>query len=130
MASFHPEWDSATDKSLDSCPICIPPSWDLVQKYVGALDENADGFNKDFYEKGRRYYVGDHGEAEFLDLMRNSNIGGILIGDVNSQHLLYGHELSNNDKEYYMLPSQVTRRLKKLIKQSNDKKGLNLNIDY
>ena len=84
----------------------------MVQKYAGALDENADGFDKELYEKGRRNYVGDQGEAEFLDWMRNSNIGGILIGDVNSQHLLYGHQLSDSDKEYYMLPSQVTGRNK------------------
>ena len=62
----------------DLSPICIPPSWDLVQKYAGALDENADGFDKELYEKGRRNYVGDQGEAEFLDLMRNLEIGGIL----------------------------------------------------
>ena len=92
LRKFHPQWDF-TNEEIDQCddllkrdstPICIPPSWDLVQKYAGALDENADGYDKDLYERGKRSFIGDQGEAEFLDLMRNLEIGGILIGNIDS----------------------------------------------
>jgi hypothetical protein len=113
LRKFHPQWDFTNDE-IDQCddllkrdttPICIPPSWDLVQKYAGALDKNADGYDKDLYERGKRWFIGDQGEAEFLDLMRNLEIGGILIGNIDTKHLLYGALLPNNKKEYYMVPT-------------------------
>jgi hypothetical protein len=77
----------------DATPICIPPSWDLVQKYAGAHDENADGFDKDLYLKGKTNHVGDHGEATFLDTMRHLG-GGILIGNIDWFQLT--HAKKNN----------------------------------
>ena len=85
----------------------------MVQKYAGALDENADGYDKTLYETGEKQYRGDKGKAEFLDLMRNLEIGGILIGDVNFQHLLHGHQLKIGPKEDFMLPNQIIMSLKK-----------------
>ena len=125
LRKFHPQWDFTNEEiensndllKRDLTPICIPPSWDLVQKYAGALDENADGFHKDFYEKGKSLYIGDQGEADFLDIMRNLTIGGILIGDVSYLNLLHGHKISETNKEYYHLPGAFTENLKE---QGND----------
>jgi hypothetical protein len=121
LLKFHPQFFASIEQIKESqellrqdlSPICIPPSWDLVQKYAGALNENAAGYDKELYAIGRRHYIGDQGEAEFLDAIRNLPIGGILIGDVNSQHLLHVERLKNSEKDYFMLPRQVTGRLKK-----------------
>jgi hypothetical protein len=59
----------------------------LVRKYAGPDDERADGFDGNIFKKELRLFTGDRSEAEFLDVMRNLEIGGILIGDINSRDL-------------------------------------------
>jgi hypothetical protein len=97
--------------------ICIPPSWDLVQKYSGSHDENADGFDKELYDKGKLNYAGDLGEAEFHRLMRRQELGGILIGDISSYHLLHGKTLAANER----LPFMMSDDLFELVKRGMSK---------
>jgi hypothetical protein len=130
LSLYHPQWDLTNDEissssdllKRDGTPVCIPPSWDLVQKYAGALDNLADGYDKDLYAKGSRYFSGDQGEAEFHHVMRNLKIGGVLIGDIKSQHLLYGSELPEEKKEKFMLPNcscQIIVKIRKKLALEN-----------
>ncbi len=72
----------------DGTPICIPPSWDLVQKHAGPDDERADGFDENIFKKEFRLFTGDRSEAQFVEVMRNLRIGGILIGNIDSKELM------------------------------------------
>jgi hypothetical protein len=68
----------------------------LIQKYAGPDDERADGFDEKAFEDGRRrLYAGDRSEAQFLDVMRNLKIGGILVGDIYSRDLLDANFATN-----------------------------------
>jgi hypothetical protein len=101
LRSIHPQWNfNETQVNEPNSwfkrkgpPICIPPSWDIVKKYAGAVDSAADGFDEDFYKYGLRLYNGDHGEAAFLAMMQQSAIGGLLIGNIDSRHMLLGRNL-------------------------------------
>jgi hypothetical protein len=95
LSLFHPQWDLTNEEISSSSdllkrngtPICIPPSWDLVQKYVGPEDKEADGISRRA-PKLCKLFAGDQAEAEFHDIFRNLKIGGILVGDINSVHFL------------------------------------------
>jgi hypothetical protein len=104
MDRFHPQWNKNFQKRP---PICIPPSCDLTQKYAGPLDPDADGFDAELYNHGKKNFSGDIGEFEFYDVMRNSSVGGVLIGLISSQHLRHGQYLSDDEKEYFMLPEAM-----------------------
>jgi hypothetical protein len=112
LSLHHPRWD-LTNEEIDSSsdllkrdgtPICIPPSWDLVRKYAGPDDERADGFDGNIFKKELRLFTGERSEAEFLDAMRNLQIGGILIGDINSKDLQDAN-LSSDDN--YKITSTI-----------------------
>jgi hypothetical protein len=96
LSLYHPQWDLTNEEissssdllKRDGTPICIPPSWDLVGRYVGPDDERADGFDENIFNNNiKRLFTGDRSEAKFLDVMRNLEIGGILIGDIDSKEL-------------------------------------------
>ncbi len=96
LSLYHPQWDLTNEEissssdllKRDGTPICIPPSWDLAQRYVGPENKEADGFDRNIFNKKLNLFTGDRSEADFLDVMRNSEIGGILIGDIHSKDLL------------------------------------------
>ncbi len=109
LSLYHPQWDLTNEEissssdllKRDGTPICIPPSWDLIQKYAGPDDERADGFDENIFKKELRLFNGDRSEAEFLDVMRHSEIGGILVGDIDSKELLNLNLGVNEDYEIY-----------------------------
>ncbi len=114
---IHPQWDFAESQTRESTswskrqgsPICIPPSWDVVKKYAGAVDSTAAGFDSDFYKYGERFYSGDHGEAAFLALAQQSAIGGLLIGNIDSRHMLRGSHESCKVSQEYALPTPLMK---------------------
>jgi hypothetical protein len=95
LSEYYPQWDLTNEEislsadllKRDGTPICIPPSWDLVGRYVGPDDERADGFDDKIYKKEKYLFAGGRSEAEFLSVMRDLPIGGVLIGDIHSREL-------------------------------------------
>lgn len=106
LYNFHPQWSYTTDEIVkceallkrDLTPICIPPSLDLIQKYAGPHDSSADGYigpdeegpNGVILKAGvtkQQTITGDRSEQEFFNIMRNMEIGGILIGNIDSKDL-------------------------------------------
>jgi hypothetical protein len=79
----------------------------VVKKYAGAVDSAADGFNADFYKYGAKKYNGDHGEAAFLAMAQASKIGGLLIGNIDSRHMLRGQGVGGKHFQEYPLPKEL-----------------------
>ncbi len=112
LSEYHPQWDLTNEEissssdllKRDGTPICIPPSWDLVQKYAGPSDERADGTSPRTL-KLCNLFSGDRVEAEFLDIFRNLEIGGILVGDVKSEHFLNVEKYV--DSEFLPMPKEA-----------------------
>ncbi len=79
--------------------------------HAGPRSENADGFSESQNAKRRsgneRNISGYIGESDFHDVLRKSDFGGVLIGNVRSEHLRYGDGLRNDEKDYFMLPDKL-----------------------
>ncbi len=80
-----------------------------MQRYAGSRDEEADGYDRDLYNRGRISYEGDIGESKFLDKMRHVDVaGGLLIGNVDTHHLSYGGLLSDDARPDFMMPQSMS----------------------
>jgi hypothetical protein len=106
LQAVHPQWDytaAEIDASTDILkrtmePVCIPPTWDCIKAYVGALNKTADGYDREFHLYGQLKNIGEMGEAVFLAAMRKSNLGGLLIGNIDSWQMLDGHYSTGEHK--------------------------------
>ncbi len=86
LSDFHRGWDNHNSRE-EKRPICIPPSLDLLKKYHGSYNERAEGFDKKKFKQHQANIVPEMGQGNFLDVMRNIPHGGILIGQIVSQHI-------------------------------------------
>jgi hypothetical protein len=121
FSHHHPQWNLTNEEissssdllKRDGTPICIPPSWDLAQKYVGPDDERADGISQRGL-KLRQRFSGDPVEAAFHRIFGNLKIGGVLVGDVDSTQFL-GTDKFEHDSCYRPMPATVANIFKEDI---------------
>jgi hypothetical protein len=120
---YHPQWNFSIagirqSKDLlkrDEKPICIPPSWDVIQKYAGPQAAEADGFDNSVFNRLQTLFTGDQSEAEFLNTLQSLDIAGVLFGDISSADVLKMDGIIYNRNERSTGPFKV------LIEKGNNK---------
>jgi hypothetical protein len=124
LRQFHPQWmytDADIDNSNDvlkrqKTPICIPPSWDLVKKYTGPMVDKQttttpDGYDELIFKYDEGEINGDRGEERFLLAAQSQHVGGIMIGNIDSSHLLFGKHLPEDEKitHGFIMPRSLSK---------------------
>jgi hypothetical protein len=123
LSLHHPQWDLTNEEissssdllKRDGTPICIPPSWDLIQKYAGPINEGADGTGPKTPKLSNRF-SGERVEAEFLAIFRNLKIGGVLVGGVNSEHFLNTEKFVEN--HFFPMPKEARDVFKQEMRET------------
>lgn len=118
LSTLIPQWyftNEEIEKSKDvlkrDCTsICIPPSWDVVGRFAGS-EESEGGSTRVNYNVGKANYTGGElGESDFLETIRGLKLGGILLGDINSQQMQRGY--SDQEENDFILPDNLRHVVK------------------